>query len=71
MSKKKPTSDELAAALETFARVWRMMRGLPPHLLPGAVAPLKDHLPGVWPTVGDCKRANDVLEAYGYDFDKH
>lgn len=48
---------ELEAALSPFARVWRINRELTPDLESG----MREYTPGIWPEMGDCKRASDLL----------
>lgn len=53
-------ADEIEAldkALEPFARVWRINEELTPFL----ERSFREFCPGVWPTMGDAKRASDLL----------
>lgn len=49
----------LRKALEPFARIWRINEPLSPSLDRG----IRESVPELWPTMGDCKNAADVLAA--------
>ncbi len=60
----KPTIKELADALEPFARVWLVNEQFSPSHSIG----MREYVAGIWPTMGECKRAHDLLEALGHEF---
>ena len=59
MAEHTPLELEMIAALDPFARVARIMHDLN---LPDD-EPLRDCAPGIWPTIGDCRRADAALSA--------
>lgn len=54
----------LEAALDPFARAWRVMEAVPAQYRSAIEDSdgARDHLPGVWPTVGDLRRASEALK---------
>lgn len=48
------------AALEPFARAYRVLH---PSSKVDEEAGARDHLPRVWPTIGDLRRADDAIRA--------
>lgn len=56
--------DGLVTACDTFARVANVIDAVPDRLPDDK--PLRDVLPGVWPTVGDVRRVRDELVAMGW-----
>ena len=54
--------EAVARALDPFARLARIMDALTHRLSDDT--PLREIAPGIWPTLGDCRKANDVLRAY-------
>ena len=49
------------AGLDKFARVANINDALPPHLVPPDDVGARDCLPGVWPTMGDLRRARAAI----------
>ena len=58
----KAENERLREALEPFLSVAAILDALPPGYIVDDDEPLRKHLPGVWPTVGDLRRAAKVLE---------
>ena len=58
------STKDLLAALEPFARVWRINE----ELTPSTYAGMREYVSRNEPTMGDCKRASDILENFGHEF---
>ena len=54
----------LMAACDTFARAANVIDALPDRLSDDE--PLRDVIPGIWPTLGDLRRLRDELVACGW-----
>lgn len=48
----------------TFARVANIVDKLPE--LPSDDTPLREFIPGIWPTIGDVRRIRDELKRLGW-----
>lgn len=56
----------LIEAAAPFARVANLLDALPPGHAALYTTPLRDVLPGAWPTVGDVRRLRDELVRLGW-----
>lgn len=56
--------DDLLAACDTFARVANVIDALPDRLPDDR--PLRDVMPGAWPTVGDVRKLRDAMVKVGW-----
>ncbi len=57
-------SSAVFAAVDTFCRAANILDALPDRQSDDV--PLREVLPGIWPTVGDLRQLRDVMKAYGW-----
>lgn len=59
-----PKKGELFNVCDPFARVANIIDSLPSK--PTDDVPLRDLLPGVWPTAGDIRKLRDAMKKLGW-----